>query len=145
MTTEASQMRALSQVRAVAIFLLLLNGAGALYGGSSLMFHPDGSGLRLSLSLLKHAPFRDFMIPGFVLFIVNGLFSVTALLLTATHYRGYDRYVVAQGILLMCWLGIQILLIRTLDVMHLVMAATGAGLILCGQVIRRLNTSLEQC
>ena len=136
-------MRALSRVRTMAIILLLFNGAGALYGGSSLMFHPDGSGLRLSLSLLRHTPFRDFMFPGFVLFIVNGLFSVTVLLLTATRYRGYERYVAAQGIILAGWLVIQVLLIRTLDVMHLVMAVTGLGLIVCGRVIQRLNTTLE--
>ena len=107
------------------------------------MFHPDGSGLRLSLSLLAHTPFRDFMIPGFVLFVVNGLFSVTALLLTATRYRGYEMYIAVQGMLLIGWLAIQVLLIRTLDVMHLVMAVTGAGLVLCGQMTRRLNATLE--
>lgn len=143
MATEASQRRALFYLRLIAFTLLFFNGAGALYGGASLMFHPDGSGLRLSPALLLHTPFPDYMIPGFILFTVNGLFSITALLLGATRYRGYERYVTAQGILLAGWLAVQILMIRTLDIMHLVMGLTAGGLILSGMAINRLNATLE--
>ena len=60
----------------MASVLLLFNGVGALFGGWSLIVHPDGSGLQLSMDWLRHTPFPDYLIPGVILFIANGLFSV---------------------------------------------------------------------
>ncbi|MBX2907375.1 MAG: hypothetical protein KF744_15120 [Taibaiella sp.] len=143
MVDEALQMRALSRYRLLSSTLLLFNGVGALYGGFSLMSHPDGSGLRLSMQLLQHTPFANYLIPGLVLFVINGLFSITALMLLATRYRGYERYVILQGLLLAVWLLVQIALIRTLDMMHVIMGITALGLLICGAMIARLNKSLE--
>lgn len=136
-------MKYLRLLRIISCFLLLCNGCSAVYGGLSLMFHPDGSGLHLDPILLAHTPFNDYMIPGTVLFIVNGLFSLTALLLTATNYRNYERYITLQGALLLGWLLIQVLLIRTLDVVHLIMAIVGTGLVIGGAAISRIKALAE--
>jgi hypothetical protein len=143
MVDEALQMRALSRYRLLSSMLLLFNGIGALYGGFSLMTHPDGSGLHLSMHLLQHTPFSNYLIPGLVLFVINGLFSITAVMLVATRYRGYELYILAQGVLLAAWLLVQIAFIRTLDIMHAIMGFTALGLLVCGAFIRRLNKSLE--
>lgn len=122
----------LSYVRILALALLLFNGTGALYGGMNLMLYPDGSGLRMNTGLLRYAPFRDFVIPGLVLFVVNGLLSVIIALFTIVSRHNYERYIICQGVILLVWLTIQIAMIRTLDVMHLLMGVTGVGIILCG-------------
>jgi hypothetical protein len=48
-------------VKKIAAILLILNGIGALYGGSVLIMHPDGSGLQIPLYILNHSPFHNFL------------------------------------------------------------------------------------
>ena len=62
-------------VKTISILLLLLNGIGALYGGYQLITDPTGSKMQIPLSFLENSPFNDYLIPGIVLFIVNGIFS----------------------------------------------------------------------
>jgi hypothetical protein len=52
--------------------LLLFLSIGALYGGGALILKPDGSFLQMQPWLNK-IPFPDFLIPGIVLFVFNGL------------------------------------------------------------------------
>ena len=123
-------------MRSLAIALLIFNGTGALYGGSSLIAYPDGSGMQLSLSLLAHTPFHDYLIPGIVLLVSNGLYSIAVLATTIKQGQYYYLYIVSQGVILMGWLIIQVMLIRTIDVLHIIMGTTALGLILSGAMIR---------
>jgi amino acid permease len=66
-------------LKILTVLLLLFNGIGAIYGGGNLILHPDGSSIELSPDWLKHTPFRDYLIPGIILFIANGLLSVFVL------------------------------------------------------------------
>jgi ABC-type proline/glycine betaine transport system permease subunit len=63
-----------------AALLLLFNAIGALFGGWNLITHPDGSSLQMSLDFLKKTPFHTYLIPGIILFVANGLFSIFVLL-----------------------------------------------------------------
>lgn len=56
----------------VLCLLLLFLSAGALYGGGALIIRPDGSLLQMHPWLSK-LPFPDFLIPGIILFVMNGL------------------------------------------------------------------------
>jgi len=53
--------------------LQLFIGIGAIACGIMMIIQPDGSLLGLPLKMLHNSPFRNFMIPGFLLFSVNGL------------------------------------------------------------------------
>ena len=55
------------------IFLLAFLGIGALGGGGVLMVSPNGQLMGMPLSLLDQSPFKDFEIPGIVLFITLGV------------------------------------------------------------------------
>jgi hypothetical protein len=56
------------------ISLSVFLGIGALGGGALLIISPSGKLLGdLPLSILKHSPFNDFLIPGIILFLVLGL------------------------------------------------------------------------
>jgi hypothetical protein len=87
-----------------ATILLLFNGIGALYGGWNLITHPDGSSLQLSLQLLENTPFRNYLIPGIILFITNGLFSLLSLMILLLRLKNYEWFVVIQGLILCGWI-----------------------------------------
>lgn len=117
--------------------LLLFNGIGALYGGLSLMMHPDGSGLQLSLQLLEHTPFKSFFIPGIILFITNGLFSIFAFISLILRKKNYEWLLVAQGFILIGWISIQIVLIQTINFLHIILGLTGIGMVVSGYLLKK--------
>jgi hypothetical protein len=51
----------------------------ALGGGAALMLSPDGSLLQIRTEWIEQSPFRDFFIPGLILFTVNGLLPLITL------------------------------------------------------------------
>lgn len=112
--------------------LLIFNALGALYGGGSFMLYPDGSGLQMPLSYLEHTPFRNFFIPGLILFVANGLLSTVALATYWLHRPAYPLWVLAQGAILAGWILCQIALIRIVVELHYIMGGTGLALMLCG-------------
>jgi hypothetical protein len=117
--------------------LLLFNSAGAFYGGGSLMVHTDGSGLGMSTDLLKHSPFPDFFVPGSVLVLVNGFFSLYCLFLTFRDHVYAGRMIMLQGTLLLGWIFIQIWLIDTVNTLHYIMGGTGVSLIILGVMAQK--------
>lgn len=63
-------------VRMLAVGLLIFVAGGALYAGRSFIKDPSGAGPGMHLSYLAHSPFSNYFIPGIILFIVIGLFSL---------------------------------------------------------------------
>jgi hypothetical protein len=55
--------------------LTLLQAAGAIGGGVGLVRDPVKN-IGMSVSLLEGTPFKDYLIPGLILLIVVGLFSL---------------------------------------------------------------------
>ena len=121
-----------SRFSIAAIILLLFNGIGAIYGGWNLIVHPDGSSIELSREWLNTTPFQNYLVPGIVLFVCNGLFSLFVILAILAKSRYSPNLTIAQGIILCGWLVIQMLLIRTVYFLHAVMGFTGLALIYLG-------------
>ncbi len=119
-------------VNILVVLLLLLNGTGALYGGLHLIVHPDGSSLGLGMHWIAHTAFDNYLIPGLLLFVFNGLFSFVVLILLLTRNRLYPLFTVAQGVTLVSWIVVQVILINTFNYMHLTMGLTGLGLVAGG-------------
>jgi hypothetical protein len=80
--------------RNLLLFLLGFLGVGALGGGGALALAPSGRLLGMPLSLLRGSPFRDFLVPGLVLFTVLGL--VPCLLVGALLQKPAGR--LAEGL-----------------------------------------------
>ncbi len=57
------------------VFICLL-AIGGLVGGVLLIVNPSGSLLSLPLSFLENSPFRNYLVPGMLLFILLGLFPL---------------------------------------------------------------------
>jgi len=119
-------------VQIATILLLIFNGIGAIYGGWNLIVHPDGSSIKLSSDLLNTTPFQNYLVPGIILFVCNGLFSMFVIVAILSKSKYSPHLNIAQGMILCGWLVIQMLLIRTVYFLHAVMGFTGLALIYLG-------------
>ena len=123
----------------LAAFLLVINGAGAIYGGWNLISHPDGSGFGIPLYILKYSPFDDFLIPGIILFVMNGVLSFVVLAMLIKKKRKYPWYVIGEGAILFGWIFIQVIMIRAVGVLHIIFGSIGILLIICGWKLKNIS------
>jgi hypothetical protein len=126
-------------LKIITSLLLLINGIGAIYGGGNLILHPDGSSIQLSPHWLQHTPFHDYLIPGIILFIANGLLSMFVFIALLLKHKNYPWLVTAQGAILTGWIVIQILLIQTIYFLHIILGSFGIALIVLGILELRLE------
>ena len=85
-------------VRFFALALLLINCISALIGGAMLMLDPSGRSLHLPVEYLQYTTLADFFIPGFILFMVNGVYGLIVLAFTLFQSRLYPILIFYQGI-----------------------------------------------
>lgn len=119
-------------IRIFALALLIFNSIAALYGGSLLIIDPTGEELKLPLALLKYSPFQSFLMPGILLFIFIGVFSVVVSTLIINQNRRYPMFIVYQGIILAGWLMVQINILQMVNELHYLMGTVAILLIACG-------------
>jgi hypothetical protein len=125
----------------LAAILLLLNAAGAFYGGLNFMLHPDGSSLRITVEWLRYSPFNNYLIPGILLFVINGLGSLVALGALLIRMRHYESFVVTEGILLSGWIVVQVLMLRSVQSLHVMYFMFGVLIFACGVALMRQSHS----
>lgn len=115
-----------SQPKAAASYLLwliiLIVGMGALYGGSNLILDPSGKLLEIPQFFLVDTPFKTYLVPGLILFILLGLFPLLSLygLIARPKIKFLDiiniykqqhwgwTYSLYTGIMLVIWMDVQI-------------------------------------
>jgi hypothetical protein len=117
--------------------LLLFNGLSALFGGWQLMLQPDGSSMQMSLDWLQYSPFSNYLIPGILLFVVNGLMSILVFILLIIKYKSYPLLVMLQGVLLFGWIAVQVLLLRDIIWIQILYGSIGLVLLLLGWLLRK--------
>jgi hypothetical protein len=83
-------------------------GIGAVASGALLIIAPSGELLQMSTDMLKGTPFDDYLIPGIILFLVNGLGQIVGGILTLRRNRIAGFLGAALGIALMIWLFVQV-------------------------------------
>lgn len=105
------------------------------------MMYPDGSNIQLSMDWLEHTPFQNYFIPGLVLFIANGFFSIFVFISLLLNHRLSARLVMVQGAILCGWIVIQILMIQTVYFLHFILGGVGLGLILSGLLLQKIKAS----
>lgn len=131
--------------RTIAIILLLFNSISALFGGWSLMSDPSGETMDMPLRFLEHSPFDDFLVPGIILFVTNGLLSFLFVLMVLLKFMNYSWLVIFQGFILVGWLIIQIIMIRDFyGPMHVLYLSVGILLISTGWILARLDQAIYQ-
>ena len=58
------------------IFFQLFLGIGAVFGGTVLVIDPSGGLLNMPTTMLKHSPFKNFLLPGIILLVILGLVPI---------------------------------------------------------------------
>ncbi|MBE2219296.1 MAG: hypothetical protein IAE90_13880 [Ignavibacteria bacterium] len=120
--------------RIAALVLLLFNGIGAIYGGYLFISAPDGSLMQIPVTLLEHSPFTSFLIPGIILILFNGVFSLVTSICLILKTKSYPLMIVMQGAVLLIWITVQIVMIRSYDaVLHTTFLAVGFLFIFLGR------------
>jgi hypothetical protein len=128
-------------LKIIVSLLLLFNGIGAIYGGGNLIVYPDGSSILLSMDWLKHTPFQNYFVPGIILFVANGLFSIFVFICLLFNTRNYPILVILQGAILTGWIVIQMIMIMTVYFLHVILGSVGLALIILGIALRKSKVS----
>lgn len=123
----------------IALLLLLLNGIGAFIGGIPMILHPDGSANGIPVSYLEHSPFNDYLIPGIVLVIANGVFSILVSVGLLLNVRHHAWWVIGQGIVLTGWIEIQMIMLREVNFLHIAFGTIGIALVFLGRYLGRFE------
>lgn len=124
-------------IRIIAIFLMLFNAMGAIFGGWSLIQDPTGGDLQMPISFLEHSPFNDYFIPGIILLAVNGIFCLVAMFMTIFQMKHYIWMILVQGALLTGWIIIQMIMLRYIYYLHYVLGGIGLSLICIAWILKR--------
>ena len=132
-------MKLEASFRYALIILLLLNGIPATLAGFSLITDPTGSGLKMDVSLLEFSPFKTFLIPGLILFSLNGLFSFITLFFVLMKYKHYPLLVICQGLILTGWITVQMVMVMNSSWLQLMYAAVGIVLMVSGLLLEIIN------
>ncbi|WP_426333186.1 hypothetical protein ACN9MH_21555 [Paenibacillus silvae] len=136
MTTHRSEK---SYVLAIMHGLL---GTGAVAGGLMLVIEPSGKWLNMPDSLLKNAPFTDFLIPGMILLLLLGVLPIyicISLLYRCKWELGEqlnlypERYwawsfSLYTGHVLLIWIVLQMFWLQNVSLIHLFYFAWGLGI-----------------
>lgn len=130
--------RASPWTRAALVLLQVVTALGALSAGASFIADPSGAGLGMSTALLAPSPFDSFLVPGLVLFIVNGLGQATAAVLVLKRHALAARVSVVFGVMLCGWIAFQWLWLAALSWLQPACFAVGAVEIYLGfRLVRR--------
>ena len=112
-------------------------GLGALGGGFMLVRDPSGSALGVPLSFLEGSPFPDFLVPGIFLLVVNGVGSLIGAGFSFNKRRYAQETAIVLGAILVAWIVIQVILIRSFSWMHVLYFILGVVELGIGLYIRR--------
>jgi hypothetical protein len=86
----------------------LFVGIGAAVSGLMLIVRPSGGLLQAPVEMLKGTPFPDFLIPGIILFLVNGVGQLVAAGITLRRHPMAALVGGVFGIALMIWVFVQV-------------------------------------
>ncbi len=137
-------MKNQTALRAFIITLLLLNGIPALIAGSSLIADPSGRSLKMDVGLLEFTPFQDFLVPGIILFALNGLGSIVTLIFLLRKKKYYPFAVTAQGVILTGWITFQVVMIRDSSWLQLMYGFAGLALLSAGMSLENIMLRNEK-
>lgn len=121
------------------IVLLLLTALNALVAGTLFILDPSGRLMGMNTSFLDKSPFTTYLVPGIVLFIVNGLMNCIALYHVFKKTHSSTLLIMMQGILLCGWIVVQVIMVQAISFLHITMFIIGVVLLLFGIALKNLT------
>lgn len=82
---------------------------GAVAGGLNFILDLSGGRSGLAPQILAETPFKDFLVPGLYLLVVNGIGSLAAAILSLIRHPWAPELAVFLGLFLMGWIAAQLL------------------------------------
>lgn len=96
------------------VFLLIIiafNGLSGLAGGTGLITDPSAEALGMTTTWLEGTPFKNYLIPGIILFLFNGVGNITVFILGLTEKPFFGKSATAFGLIMMIWIITQVIMI----------------------------------
>lgn len=125
-------------IRITAISLLILTALNALIAGAMFIYDPTGQLMGMSTEYIKHSPFTTYLIPGIVLFFVNGVLNIYTAYITIKKKTRYPLFIMLQGVLLTGWIVIQVLMVKDISMLHIIMFSIGLILFVLGILLKKI-------
>jgi hypothetical protein len=131
--------------RQLSIFLLFISGIFALYAGYHMVSDPSGHSLGLPFYLLNGSVFSDYTMPGWVLLVTVGIFSLVAIACIFGRVLIYPSLIMFQGVIIIVFVIVQMLLLGETFIIQYFFLILGIGLIGLGilQNQRRIATDVD--
>jgi hypothetical protein len=131
----------------IALLLYVVGAAGlgvtALFGGGSLLLDPTGATMNMPVEWLAGTPFRNYFVPGALLFGALGVGSFVVLYGIVRRRDWAWIAALGLGVSLVGWISVQVYLLRMVNVLHFVYG--GLGLLLIGLVfVPSVRAALER-
>jgi hypothetical protein len=118
--------------RNILVVLLFFLGMGAIFGGTVFIISPSGELFGMPLSMLNNSPFKNFLIPGIILFLVLGLVPVaiaialikkpvSKVLEAFNLYKDIHwawTYTIYIAFALIIWIQVQMMIFQAVDWLH---------------------------
>lgn len=101
----------INKIQWVAVGLAIIqgfNGLSAVIGGFELMNDPSGMNIGMELDWLQTTPFANYLIPGIVLFSLNGLGNFAGLWFTVKRKAIAAKIGVVFGAIMVIWILLQV-------------------------------------
>ena len=95
------------------IFLASIVGVLATIIGFMMMAVPDGNMINVNVSILKTTSFKDFRLPGVILFLTVGLSNLLAVFYLFVNHKSKFNWSIFGGVILIIWIVTQFILIET--------------------------------
>jgi hypothetical protein len=124
-------------MRFLTIFILFFCAVSALFGGGAFIIKPSGELLQIPASYLEHSPFNNFLVPGIVLFSFVGISSIVVAIIVMTKRKYSPLALVYQGCVLIIWIVVQLIMIRSFNFLQAVYFVAGAFLVFSGIYFKR--------
>lgn len=125
-------------IRLLSIILLLFVGLNALGGGYLLIADPSGSLLGMSITQVYPSIFEDFLIPGILLFVFNGVGSILTAFFVIFEWKNYSGLVIIQGMILFVWIVAELFFFDQIHPLQYLFAGIGLFILSMGICLKQM-------
>lgn len=121
------------------IIFQLFNGLSGLLGGFMLIKDPTGASLHMKMEWLQGTPFSTFLIPGIILFMINGVGNVIGSWISLKKKLSAGIIGSLFGAIMMIWIITQVILIGYKDFLQPLYFSTGMFQLISGLVYHKIK------
>ena len=139
MITKETNMKKLKSMMIMLAILQTFNGLSGLAGGFGLINDPSGVALAMKLEWLQSTPFQSYLIPGLVLFTLNGIGNIIGLVLSLKKHPHSGQYAGLFGAVMMIWIIAQVSWLGYLSFLQPLYFSTGLLQLVMGIALDRAH------